>query len=45
MKTRRWRAQEKGRLARPMRGQDQIGLMRWLPGLYALRHYELSCLP
>ena len=45
MKARRWRAEEKGRLARPMRGQDQIGLMRWLPGLYALRHDELSWLP
>jgi len=38
MKTRRWRAQEKGRLARPTRGQDEIGLMRWLLGFYALRY-------
>lgn len=45
MKTPRWHSHEQGRVARPMRGQDQIGLMRWLPGLYALRHYELSWLP
>jgi high affinity sulfate transporter 1 len=45
MKSPRWRSHEQGRIARPIRGQDQIGLMRWLPGLYALRHYEMLWLP
>ena len=45
MTTRRRPPVEKGRVNRPMRGQDQIGVMRWLQGLYALRHYELSYLP
>jgi len=38
-------AAEKGRVVRPIRGLDQIGLIRWLPGIYTLRHYELSWLP
>ena len=31
---------EPGRLPRPQRASDQTGLMRWLPGLYTLRHYD-----
>ena len=45
MKARRWPASENGCVARPILGQDQIGLMGWLPGLCALRHDELSWLP
>jgi high affinity sulfate transporter 1 len=33
-------ALEPGRLPRPRRASDQTGLMRWLPGLYTLRHYD-----
>lgn len=33
-----------GRLAHPGRVGPQSGLMRWLPGLHTLRHYELAWL-
>jgi high affinity sulfate transporter 1 len=33
-----------GRIARPLKSADQTGLMRWLPGLHALRHYEIAWL-
>jgi high affinity sulfate transporter 1 len=35
---------EPGRIARPMRGADQAGWQRWLPGLQTLRNYELGWL-
>ena len=35
---------EPGRIARPGRAATQSGLMRWLPGLHTLRHYELAWL-
>lgn len=35
---------ESGRLARPARGFDQAGWIRWLPGLQTLRSYEASWL-
>ena len=31
---------EAGRLPRPQKAPDQTGVMRWLPGLYTLRHYD-----
>jgi high affinity sulfate transporter 1 len=31
---------ERGRFARPRRATDETGLMRWLPGLQTLRHYD-----
>ena len=31
-----------GRIARPQK--EQTGLLRWLPGLHALRHYEIAWL-
>jgi high affinity sulfate transporter 1 len=31
---------ERGRFSRPRRGADDTGLMRWLPGLQTLRHYN-----
>jgi high affinity sulfate transporter 1 len=31
---------ERGRFSRPRRSADDIGLMRWLPGLQTLRHYD-----
>ena len=31
---------EAGRLPRPQKASDQTGVMRWLPGLYTLRHYD-----
>ena len=31
---------EPGRLPRPPKASDQTGFMRWLPGLYTLRHYN-----
>jgi high affinity sulfate transporter 1 len=33
-----------GHIERPRLAADQSGWMRWLPGLYALRHYELTWL-
>jgi high affinity sulfate transporter 1 len=35
---------EPGRIARPIRGADQAGWQRWLPGLQTLRKYELGWL-
>jgi len=31
---------EPGRVPRPQRASDQAGVMRWLPGLDTLRHYD-----
>ena len=31
---------ERGRFSRPRRATDDTGLMRWLPGLQTLRHYD-----
>ena len=31
---------ERGRFSRPRRAADDAGLMRWLPGLQTLRHYD-----
>jgi high affinity sulfate transporter 1 len=31
---------ERGRISRPRRATDEAGLMRWLPGLHTLRHYD-----
>lgn len=31
---------EQGRIPRPQRASDQTGVMRWLPGLNTLRHYD-----
>ena len=31
---------ERGRFTRPRRAADDTGLMRWLPGLQTLRHYD-----
>jgi high affinity sulfate transporter 1 len=33
-----------GRIVRPRTAADQAGWMRWLPGLYTLRHYEIAWL-
>ena len=33
-----------GRIARPQNVADQTGLLRWLPGLHTLRHYEIAWL-
>jgi high affinity sulfate transporter 1 len=33
-------APERGRFTRPRRAADDTGLMRWLPGLQTLRHYD-----
>jgi high affinity sulfate transporter 1 len=38
------KAQESGRVARPMLAKDQTDWLRWLPGLRVLRHYELTWL-
>ncbi len=35
---------EPGRVSRPRKAADQIGWMRWLPGLHVLRHYEVAWL-
>ncbi len=35
---------EPGRIARPQRGTDQAGWIRWMPGLQTLRHYEAAWL-
>ena len=35
---------EPGRIARPQRGAEQAGWIRWLPGLQTLRHYEAGWL-
>ncbi len=35
---------EPGRIARPQKASDQIGWIRWLPGLQILREYELGWL-
>lgn len=34
-----------GRIARPALAQQQTGWLRWLPGVQALRHYQLAWLP
>ena len=31
---------ERGRFTRPRRAADETGLVRWLPGLQTLRHYD-----
>jgi high affinity sulfate transporter 1 len=36
---------EPGRIARPGSAADQIGWMRWLPGLQTLRQYQVAWLP
>ena len=36
--------QATGRISRPGHTAPQTGLMRWLPGLHTLRHYELAWL-
>src|SRR3954453_3583862 len=36
---------EPGRIARSPKAADQIGWMRWLPGLQTLGQYELAWLP
>ena len=33
-----------GRIQRPQVASDQTGALRWLPGLYTLRHYEIAWL-
>jgi high affinity sulfate transporter 1 len=38
------KAQDPGRVARPVLAKDQTGWLRWLPGFHALRHYELTWL-
>jgi len=35
---------ERGRILRPRTVADQAGWIRWLPGLHALRHYEIAWL-
>ena len=35
---------EPGRVLRPKRASDQIGWIRWLPGLYTLRQYQAAWL-
>src|SRR5262245_48814959 len=35
---------EPGRVARPQRGSEQAGWVRWLPGLQTLRSYESAWL-
>jgi len=35
---------EPGRIARPQKASDQVGWIRWLPGLQTLRHYEAAWL-
>jgi high affinity sulfate transporter 1 len=37
-------AAERGRFSRPRRAADETGLMRWLPGLRTLRHYDSAWL-
>jgi len=36
---------EPGRIPRPLKATDQIGWIRWLPGLQTLRSYEMAWLP
>ncbi len=38
------KVREQGRVARSALAKDQTGWLRWLPGLHAVRHYELSWL-
>ncbi|HWS03045.1 MAG TPA: sulfate permease [Gammaproteobacteria bacterium] len=39
------RRPEPGRIPRPLKASDQIGWIRWLPGLQTLRSYEMAWLP
>jgi len=38
-------APQPGRIARPALARQQTGWLRWLPGVQALRHYQLAWLP
>jgi len=38
------RRPEPGRIPRPLKASDQIGWIRWLPGLQTLRSYEMAWL-